>query len=56
MENRVYRYECVFAQASFQFCGHFDEFLIENTRQLGLLYFQTRFGKGCHLFRRYESG
>lgn len=56
MENRVYRYECVFAQASFQFCGHFDEFLIENTRQLGLLYFQTRFGKGCHLFRRYEEG
>lgn len=56
MENRVYRYECVFAQASFQFCGHFDEFLIENTRQLGLLYFQTRFGNGCHLFRRYEEG
>ena len=56
MENRVYRYECVFAQASFQFCGHIDDYLIENARQVGLLYFQTRFGKGRHLFRCYEEG
>ncbi len=54
--NKDYRHECVFAQASFQFCGHIDEYLIENARQLGLLYFQTRFGKGPHLFRRYEAG
>ena len=51
-----FRYENVFAQASFQFCGHIDEYLIANTRQLGLVYFQTRFGKGGHLFRRYEEG
>lgn len=56
MENRIYRHECVFAQASFQFCGHIDDYLIENVRQLGLIYFQTRFGKGRHLFRRYEAG
>ena len=56
MENRTYRYECVFAQASFQFCGHIDDYLIKNVRQLGLIYFQTRFGKGRHLFRRYEAG
>ena len=53
---RSFRYENVFAQASFQFCGHIDEYLIANTRQLGLVYFQTRFGKGGHLFRRYEDG
>ncbi len=46
----------VFAQASFQFCGHVDEYLIAHARHLGLLYFQTRFGRGGHLFRRYEEG
>jgi len=50
------RYEAVFAQASFQFCGHVDEYLIRHTRHLGLLYLQTRFGKGGHLLRRYEDG
>ena len=49
-------YENVFAQASFQFCGHIDEYLIANTRHLGLLYFQSRYGKGGHLLRRYEDG
>ena len=56
MENSPDRHECVFAQASFQFCGHVDDYLIARTRHLGLLYFQTRFGKGRHLFRRYETG
>lgn len=53
---RTFRYENVFAQASFQFCGHIDEYLIAHTRYLGLLSFQTRFGTGGHLFRRYEEG
>jgi len=50
------RLDSVFAQASFQFCGHIDEYLIRHTRHLGLLYTQTRFGKGGHLLRRYEDG
>lgn len=49
-------FDAVFATASFQFCGHIDEYLIRHTRHLGLLYLQTRFGKGGHLFRRYEDG
>lgn len=52
----TFRHEAVFAQANFQFCGHIDDYLIAHTRQLGLLYFQTRFGTGGHLFRRYEEG
>lgn len=54
--EKHYRYENVFAQASFQFCGHIDDYLIANTRHLGLLYFQTRFGRGAHLVRLYEEG
>ena len=50
------RYESVFAHASFQFCGHIDEYLIKNTRRLLLLRFQTRFGKGGHRLERYEEG
>jgi len=49
-------FDFVFAQASFQFCGHIDEYLIRHTRHLGLLYTQTRFGKGGHMLRLYESG
>ena len=51
-----YGYENVFAQVSFQFCGHLDTYLIENTRRLGLVYFQTRNGSGEHVFRLYECG
>jgi len=50
------RFESVFAQASFQFCGHSDEFLIRHTRHLCLMYCQPRFGKHHHTLRRYESG
>lgn len=56
MENRDYRYENVFAQASFQFCGHIDEYLIANTRHLALFYCQPRFGEHHHVLRRYEEG
>ena len=59
MENRSgksFRYESVFAHASFQFCGHIDEYLIANTRHLTLVRFQTRFGEGGHLLERYEEG
>lgn len=55
-ENDGEKLEAVFAQASFQFCGHIDEYLIRHTRHLGLLYTQTRFGKDGHLLRRYEDG
>ena len=55
-KDRRYRYDSVFAHASFQFCGHIDEYLIANTRQLTLLRTQTRFGKGGHLLERYEEG
>ena len=51
-----YRYDSIFAHASFQFCGHIDEYLIANTRHLTLLRIQTRFGKGGHLLERYEEG
>ncbi len=54
--DRCYRYESVFAHASFQFCGHIDEYLIANTRHLTLLRTQTRFGKGGHRLERYEEG
>lgn len=55
-EARSFRYESIFAHASFQFCGHIDEYLIANTRRLTLVRFQTRFGKGSHLLQRYEEG
>lgn len=54
--EKQYRYENVFAQASFQFCGHIDDYLIANTRHLGLFYCQPRFGKHHHMLRRYEEG
>ena len=53
---RPFRYENVFAQASFQFCGHIDEYLIANTRHLALFYCQPRFGEHHHVLRRYEEG
>ena len=46
----------VIAQASFQFCGHVDDYLIRRAREVVLVYFQTRFGKGDHLVRRYVDG
>ncbi len=55
-EERRYRYQSVFAHASFQFCGHIDEYLIANTRHLTLLRVQTRFGNGGHRLERYEEG
>lgn len=54
--NRAFRYESVFANASYQFCGHVDEYLIANTRHLGLYYTETRFGKKNHCLRLYEEG
>lgn len=51
-----HRYESVFAHGSFQFCGHVDDYLIENTRDLTLVRFQTRFGIGGHSLERYECG
>ncbi len=48
--------DAVFAQASFQFCGHLDEYLIRHVRHLALLYMQTRFGTGGHVIRFYEEG
>ena len=53
---RLFRYGNVFAQASSQFCRHMDEYLVDDTRHFGLVYFQTRFGRGGHMFRRYEDG
>ena len=35
---RLFRYGNVFAQASFQFCRHMDEYLVADTR--GFVYFQ----------------
>jgi hypothetical protein len=46
----------VFAQASFQFCGHLDEYLIKRVDDLALFYMQTRFGKGGHCLKIYKSG
>jgi glycosyltransferase involved in cell wall biosynthesis len=51
-----FRYESIFAHASFQFCGHIDEYLIANTRRLCLLYCQPRFGEHHHTLRLYEEG
>ena len=55
-DEKKYRYESIFAHASFQFCGHVDEYLIANTRYLTLVRYQTRFGKGGHRLERYECG
>lgn len=55
-DDRKYRYQSIFAYASFQFCGHIDEYLIENTRRLSLFYCQPRFGKHYHIVRQYEEG
>ena len=51
-----FRYESVFARASFQFCGHIDEYLIANTRRLCLMYVLPRFGEQSHVIRCYEEG
>lgn len=56
LPGRSYRYESVFANASYQFCGHVDEYLIANTHHLGLLYTETRFGQKKHSLRIYEDG
>lgn len=53
---KKFRYESVFANASYQFCGHVDEYLIANTRHLGLYYTETRFGRKKHCLRLYEEG
>ena len=52
----IFRYESVFALASFQFCGHVDEYLIANTRRLCLMYVLPRFGEQKQIIRRYEEG
>jgi hypothetical protein len=46
----------VFAQVSFQFCGHLDEYLIRRADHVALFYMQTRFGKGGHCLKVYERG
>lgn len=53
---KKFRYESVFANASYQFCGHVDEYLIAHTRHLGLFYTETRFGQKNHCLRLYEEG
>ena len=56
MSERRFRYDSVFALASFQFCGHVDEYLIENCRRLCLMYVLPRFGDQCHVIRQFEEG
>jgi len=56
MSERRFRYESVFALASLQFCGHIDEYLIENTRRLCLMYVLPRFGEQKQVIRLYEEG
>ena len=56
MPMKAFPYESVFAHASFQFCGHVDEYLVENARHLALMFVQPRFGEHCHVLRRYEEG
>lgn len=56
MDSSRFRYESVFALASLQFCGHIDEYLIENTRRLCLMYVLPRFGEQKQIIRRYEEG
>lgn len=48
--------DAVFAQVSFQFCGHLDEYLIRRADYVALFYMQTRFGKGGHCLKLYEHG
>lgn len=54
--HNCFQCDSVFAHASFQFCGHIDEYLIANVRHLTLVRFQTRFGTGGHRLERYEEG
>ena len=56
MGSSRFRYDSVFALASLQFCGHIDEYLIENTRRLCLMYVLPRFGAQKQIVRRYEDG
>ena len=56
MGSGLFRYDSVFALASLQFCGHVDEYLIENTRRLCLMYVLPRFGEQKQIIRRYEEG
>ena len=51
-----YLYESIFAHATFQFCGHIDEYLIRKTRNLTILRTITRSGIGDHALERYECG
>lgn len=52
----IYRYQSIFANVSYQFCGHVVDYLMANTRHLGLFYTETRFGQKNHLVRFYENG
>ena len=56
MSNNQFRYDSVFALASFQFCGHVDEYLIANSRRICLMYVLPRFGEQKHVIRVYEEG
>lgn len=56
MADSAFLIDSVFAQASFQFCGHIDEYLVGHARHLCLMYCQPRFGEHHHTIRRYESG
>lgn len=53
---KKFLYESVFANGSYQFCGHVDEYLIAHVRHLGLYYTETRFGQKNHCVRIYEEG
>jgi len=54
--SKSYKYESVFVQVAFQFCGHADEYFVANAREAALFYAQTRFGHGGHMLRRYKEG
>ena len=56
MDTNQFRYDSVFALASFQFCGHVDEYLIANSRRICLMYVLPRFGEQKHVIRVYEGG
>ncbi len=49
-------YNSIFAQVSYQFCGHLDEYLIRHAKHLGLMYFPTRYGREGVTLRFYEEG
>ena len=46
----------IFAHATFQFCGHLDEYLICTTDNLTIFRIRSRFGTGGHSLERYEHG